>query len=135
MAYLSMPEEIQLQEFFKAAFEDEKILAVPFILEGEMAAVELPNMNALEVGEYGILTVKRDAIKFIDAEKIDCVITPGIAFDMHGRRLGRGGGFYDKFLRRAVNAKKIALAYDCQLVDNVPSEIHDVAVDAVITSD
>ena len=133
IAYLSMPEEIQLQEFFMAAFADEKILAVPFISEGEMTAGELPNMNALEVGEYGILTVKRDVRKFIDAEKIDCVITPGLAFDTYGRRLGRGGGFYDKFLRRAVNAKKIALAYDCQIVDNVPAEVHDVAVDAVIT--
>ena len=134
MAYLSMPEEIQLQEFFKAAFADKKILAVPFISEGVMTAVELPNMNALEVGEYGILTVKRDVRKFIDAEKIDCIITPGLAFDMHGRRLGRGGGFYDKFLSRAVNAKKIALAYDCQIVDSVPAEIHDVPVDIVITN-
>lgn len=134
MAYLSMPEEIQLQEFFKAAFSDEKILAVPFISAGEMTAVELPNMNALEVGAYGILTVKSDVRKFIDAVEIDCVITPGVAFDIHGHRLGRGGGYYDKFLNRAINAKKIALAYDCQIVDSVPAENYDIPVDAVITN-
>ena len=134
MAYLSMPDEIQLHEFFTAAFADEKILAVPFISEGVMTAAVLPNLNSLEVGAYGIATVKSDVRKFIDAEKIDCVITPGLAFDKRGHRLGKGGGFYDKFLLRAVNAKKIALAYDCQLVDSVPAESFDVPVDAVITN-
>ena len=133
MAYLSMPDEIQLQEFFTAAFADEKILTVPFISAGEMSAVELPNMNALEIGAYGILTVKSDVRKFIDAAEIDCIITPGLAFDMHGHRLGRGGGFYDKFLSRAVNAKKIALAYDCQIVNSVPVETFDIPVDVVLT--
>ena len=133
MAYLSMPEEIQLHEFFTAAFSDEKILAVPFISADEMAAVELPNMNALEVGSYGILTVKSDVRKFIDAAEIDCVITPGVAFDMQGHRLGRGGGYYDKFLSLAVNAKKISLAYDCQIVNSVPVETFDIPVDAVVT--
>lgn len=134
MAYLSMPDEIQLQEFFVAAFADEKILAVPFISAGEMIAAVLPNLNSLEVGEYGIATVKSDVRKFIDAEKIDCIITPGLAFDTQGHRLGKGGGFYDKFLARAVNAKKIALAYDCQIVDSVPAESFDVNVDMVIVN-
>jgi len=134
MAYLSMPDEIQLQEFFTAALADKKILAVPFIAAGEMTAVVLPNLNSLEVGAYGIATVKSDVRKFVDAEKIDCVITPGLAFDKRGHRLGKGGGFYDKFLLRAVNAKKIALAYDCQLVDSVPAESFDVNVDMVLTA-
>ena len=47
--------------------------------------------------------------------------------------LGKGAGYYDKFLSRAVNAKKIALAYDCQLVESVPIAPHDLKVDAVIT--
>ena len=61
------------------------------------------------------------------------MITPGLAFDDNFSRLGKGGGYYDKFLSRAVNAKKIALAYDCQLVEKVPIEPHDLKVDAVIT--
>ena len=133
MAYLSTAEEIQLNEFISTALDDGKILAVPFIERREMQAVRLPNLDTLEVGAYKILTVKRDIRKIIDAEKIDCVITPGLAFDAEYNRLGKGGGYYDKFLSRAVNAKKIALAYDCQLVEKVPVAPHYLKVDAVIT--
>lgn len=133
MAYLSTAEEIQLNEFILIALQAGKILAVPFIEGHEMQAVRLPNLDALEIGAYKILTVKRDFRQFIDAEKIDCVIMPGLAFDANGNRLGKGGGYYDKFFSRAVNAKKIALAYDCQLVEKVPIEPHDLKVDAVIT--
>ncbi|MBR5913067.1 MAG: 5-formyltetrahydrofolate cyclo-ligase [Selenomonadaceae bacterium] len=133
MAYLSTSEEIQLQEFLLIALADKKILAVPFIEGREMYAAMLPSLNELEVGAYGILTVKSDCRKIIDAAKIDGVITPGLAFDVHGGRLGKGGGFYDKFLSRAINAKKVALAYDFQIVDEVPMEPHDLTVDFFIT--
>ena len=133
MVYLSTAEEIQLNEFIATALEQKKILAVPLIEGREILSVRLTNLEALEVGVYKILTVKRDVRKFIDAEKIDCVITPGLAFDADCNRLGKGGGYYDKFLDRAVKAKRIALAYDCQLVEKVPVEPHDLKVDAVIT--
>ena len=135
MAYASTPEELQLDELFTACFDDGKILAIPFIVgKGEMRAVEVPNFDALEVGAFNIMTVKRECRNFIDAAAIDCVIVPGAAFDIHGGRLGLGGGYYDKFLPRAVNAKKIALAYDFQLVDVLPTEFHDVTIDMVITT-
>mgnify|MGYP002624333579 FL=1 len=134
MAYVSMAEEVQLQKIFVDAFNSKKILAIPFIVgKGEMLAVEVPNFDALEVGDFGILTVRKDLRKFIDAEKINCVIVPGAAFDLNFNRLGLGGGYYDKFLPRAVNAKKIALAYDFQIVDAVPTEPHDFKVDMIIT--
>ena len=134
MAYASTPDEIQLNELFAACFDDKKILAIPFIVgKGEMQAVEVPNFDALEIGAFNILTVKRELRKFIEPALLDCVIVPGAAFDIHGGRLGLGGGFYDRFLPRAVNAKKIALAYDFQLVDNLPLEPHDAKIDFVIT--
>ena len=133
MAYFSTAEEIQLQKFFSAAFSDGKILAVPFIEGREMHAVILPELDAVEIGAYGILTVKSSARKIIDAAKINCIVTPGLAFDANGNRLGKGGGFYDKFLSRAVNAVKVALAFDVQIVDSVPIEPHDVSVDFIFT--
>ena len=136
MAYASTPDELQLTELFAACFADKKILAIPFIVgKGIMRAVEVPNFDALEIGAFNILTVKRDCRNFIDAETIDCVIVPGAAFDIHGNRLGLGGGYYDRFLPQAVNAKKIALAYDFQLVDALPTEIHDAKIDTVITTE
>lgn len=134
MAYVSMAEEVQLQKIFIDAFARKKILAVPLIIgKGEMQAVEVPNFDALEIGEFGILTVRKDLRKFIDAEKLNCIIVPGAAFDLKFNRLGLGGGFYDKFLTRAVNAKKIALAYDFQIVEKVPTEPHDFKVDMIIS--
>ena len=134
MAYASTPAEIQLNELFAACFTDKKILAIPLIVgKGEMRAVEVPNFDALEVGAFNILTVKKELRKFIAPAQIDCIIVPGAAFDFQGNRLGMGGGYYDRFLPLAVNAKKIALAYDFQLVKNLPTEAHDAKIDAVLT--
>ncbi|MBQ7453847.1 MAG: 5-formyltetrahydrofolate cyclo-ligase [Selenomonadaceae bacterium] len=134
MAYASTPDELQLDELFTACFGDGKILAIPFIVgKGDMRAVEVPNFDALEVGAFNIMTVKREARKFIEPAQIDCVVVPGAAFDIHGGRLGLGGGYYDKFLPRAVNAIKVALAYDFQLVESLPLENHDAKVDVILT--
>ena len=135
MAYASTPDELQLDELFTAIFDDGKILAIPFIIgKGDMQAVEVPSLDALEIGAFNIKTVKRDCRRFIEPAQIDCVIVPGAAFDVNGGRLGLGGGYYDKFLPRAVNAKKIALAYDFQLVAELPIEAHDIKVDVVLTN-
>lgn len=134
MAYVSMAEEVQLQKLFVEVFAGKKILAVPLIVgKGKMQAVEVPNFDALQVGDFGILTVRADLRKIIAPEKIDCVIVPGAAFDLNFNRLGLGGGYYDKFLPYAVNAKKIALAYDFQIVDAVPTQPHDFKVDMIIS--
>lgn len=134
MAYASMPDEIQLQGLFAACFADKKFLAIPFIVgKGEMRAVEVPNFDALEIGDFNILTVRKELRKFVEPAQIDCVIVPGLAFDLNGGRLGLGGGYYDRFLPLAVNAKKIALAYDFQLVEELPTAAHDVKIDAILT--
>ncbi|MCR5834857.1 MAG: 5-formyltetrahydrofolate cyclo-ligase [Selenomonadaceae bacterium] len=135
MAYASTPEEIQLEKLFVECLADGKILAIPLIVgKGEMQAVIVPNMESLEVGAFNIMTVKKDCRKIIEPAQIDCVIVPGAAFDVNGNRLGLGGGFYDRFLPRAVNAVKVAFAYDFQVVDDLPTEIHDAKVDIVITA-
>ena len=134
MAYASMPDEIQLNELFAACFADKKILAIPLIIgKGEMRAVEVPNFDSLEIGAFNIPTVKKGLRKFIAPAQIDCIIVPGAAFDFQGNRLGMGGGYYDRFLPLAGNAKKIAFAYDFQLVKNLPTEAHDAKIDAVLT--
>ena len=134
MAYASTSDELQLTELFGACFADGKILTIPLITgKGEMSAVEVPDFDALELGAFNIFTVKPERRKFVDAAEIDCVIVPGAAFDIRGNRLGLGGGYYDRFLLRTVKAHKIALAYDFQLVDNLPTEFHDVKIDSVMT--
>lgn len=75
----------------------------------------------------------------VDAREIDLVIVPGVAFDSQGARLGRGGGFYDRFLSTLVmrvergGAHAIGVCFDCQRVARLVVETHDACVDAVVT--
>ena len=68
----------------------------------------------------------------VDPQEIELVVVPAVAYDRKGNRLGRGKGFYDRLLRN-TKATKIGVGYEFQLVDEVPSEPHDVAVDIIIT--
>ena len=134
MAYASMPEEIQLNELFYHAFANNKILAIPLIIgRGTMRPVFLPTMEDLVVGDFGIMTVRQDCRTFVEFNDINCIIVPGAAFDRQGNRLGLGGGYYDRFLKRVPNVKRIALAFDYQLIDSVPSETHDAKMNIIIT--
>ena len=65
---------------------------------------------------------------------IDLVVVPGLAFDSGGNRLGRGGGFYDRFLARLRrSAVTIGLAFDLQIIDRVPADDRDFAVGTIVT--
>jgi 5-formyltetrahydrofolate cyclo-ligase len=67
-------------------------------------------------------------------ENIDLVLVPGLAFSKDRRRLGRGGGFFDRMLGgRGANAFKLGVCFSFQIVDSIPTDTHDVAMDAVVT--
>ena len=69
---------------------------------------------------------------FTDYDSIDVAIVPGMAFDQQGHRLGRGKGYYDRFLQSLPSVKKIGVCFDFQKVESVPAEAHDVVVDIVV---
>jgi 5-formyltetrahydrofolate cyclo-ligase len=69
----------------------------------------------------------------VDLADIQCVILPGIGFSLDGYRLGRGGGYYDATLREMPGARRVALAFDVQVLPEVPAEVHDVRLDALVT--
>jgi 5-formyltetrahydrofolate cyclo-ligase len=68
----------------------------------------------------------------IPLDKFDLVLVPGMAFDPHGNRLGRGRGFYDRLLQ-SVSGVKCGVCYDIQLLESIPTESHDAKVDFVLT--
>jgi len=63
----------------------------------------------------------------------DLILVPGLAFDREGYRMGRGGGFYDRWLQKYPAVPKIGLCFSCQLVDQVPREPHDKQMDSLVT--
>jgi 5-formyltetrahydrofolate cyclo-ligase len=99
-----------------------------------MAAYRVTDPSVdLAPGAWGILE-PRDGLPQIPPGAIDAVIVPGAAFDAAGRRCGYGGGFYDAYLpgtRRGT--PRIALAFDLQVVDDLPCAAHDLSVDIIVT--
>ncbi len=134
MAYAPMKDEVRLFPLFDECLKSGKELAIPLITGKErMEAVHVPSMDALVEGAYGILTVSEKNRQLISPELIDCIIVPGAAFSLKGERLGLGAGYYDRFLERCSNAARIALAFSCQVTDELPVEPHDATMDMLIT--
>jgi len=82
-------------------------------------------------GRFGIREPK-PACEKMELNRLDLVLVPGLAFDLHGSRLGRGKGFYDRLLAN-VRGTTCGIAYDHQMVSVVPAEPHDIHVDCILT--
>lgn len=109
-------------------------VSLPCMREKVMYAADIKSAG-LELSSFGIAQPKFGEAEMLDPTALDVVIVPGIAFDKAGNRIGFGCGYYDTFLKNAKNAKKIALAYDFQIVDHIPAQPHDVRMDMIITPD
>ena len=86
----------------------------------------------LTTGKFGILEPKPEAVRPTALDQINAVLVPGLAFDETGNRLGRGSGHFDRLLRQ-TSGVKVALAFDFQILDEVPAEAHDARMDFIVT--
>lgn len=90
----------------------------------------------LAPGAYGIPEPRPEALRPVDPAQIDLLIVPGVAFDRQGNRLGYGGGYYDRFFSLLqVDVLLVALAFELQIIDEVPVSEWDHPVDWIITED
>lgn len=107
-------------------------LAVPRV-EGDVMRFYEYDPRTMRPGVFGIAEPGPEA-RLCEPRELDLVIVPGTAFTAAGARMGRGRGYYDKyFAQPEVHAVKIGVCYAHQLVGELPSEPHDVAMDCVIT--
>ena len=102
---------------------------------GEMIALLPESAGAWRRGAFGIFEPVRELSEEISPEKIDLVICPCTAFDRDCRRLGMGGGYYDRFLPKCTGAKFVAAAYEFQRAEALRTESWDVPMDAVVTEE
>lgn len=86
----------------------------------------------LAPGRFGLLEPSADAPRVALAE-IATFVIPGLAFDRSGGRIGWGRGYYDATLAQAPSALRIGLAFDCQVIDHVPRDPHDVPISFLVT--
>lgn len=97
---------------------------------GSMDTLVVYSFEDLEITRFGMHEPKLDCERFDNDP--DVVIVPGAAFDREGNRIGYGKGFYDGYL--AFNsARKIALAYDFQVLEHIPHDPHDIKMDMIVT--
>lgn len=129
--YISNGKEVETLNFIKGICNNKKIV-VPYFVNNCLESSIFKESDQLKKGNFDFLEPSKP--ENFPKKDINLIIIPGIAFDKKGNRIGYGKGCYDKFLDQ-IPAKKIALAYDFQIVDNIPEEEHDVKVDCIITED
>jgi 5-formyltetrahydrofolate cyclo-ligase len=137
MMYLSLPHEVDTSEAILHAWQLGKVVGVPKISwqQRHMIAVEI---SSLETGFSTSASGLRNPIKGIPmpSKEIDLVVTPALAFDRKGNRLGRGGSYYDRFFANdELKASRCGFAFTEQIVDSVPMAETDIPVDFLVTDE
>jgi 5-formyltetrahydrofolate cyclo-ligase len=135
LAYLPLQEEVDLSNLLTAWIEESRTVCIP-IVEWEskkMHAGLLPSMDkeALIERKHGLREPRNP--QTIPADTIDVMLVPGLGFDRSGRRLGRGGGYYDRYLENCRSPIVIGVGFDCQLVETIAHETHDQLMTVVVT--
>lgn len=131
---ISINHEIDTYRLIESAWRANKKIVIPKTSPKQklMDFYLLTSFDQLEDASFGLKEPKENVCKKVRKEEIDLLIVPGVVFDHKGFRVGYGGGFYDRFLTD-FNGRTAALAYECQVVERVPREGHDIAVNQVIT--
>ena len=136
MIYLPLVREVDVTSAVLRCFRQGQTVCVPRVdwQRKEMEPVEITSLDdrVMDTDEHGVRRPKSGQV--IQPGLLDLVVVPGLAYDAQGHRLGRGQGYYDRFLAKLRrSATTIGLAFDQQIVDQVPSKPHDRAVDIVVT--
>lgn len=139
MVYLDCRNEVRTGELVIRAMADGKSVAVPVTDTANIVLTPSLVINYpgdLHPGPWGIPEPKPQAVRPLDPAALDVVITPGVAFDLSGCRIGYGYGYYDRFLRRTGEGTLyIGLAYEFQVLPVVFPGPHDIPVHMVLTED
>ena len=131
MMYYPLGDEVDVAPVIELLAENGKTVVLPQVTgETSMVVRRYSGKADLQEGAFGIMEPCGEL--FTDYEAIDVAIIPGMAFDRHGNRLGRGKGYYDRFLPLLpTRVYKIGVCFPFQLLDNIPTEEHDIKMDVV----
>jgi len=135
--FLSFGSEIETKTIVQDALQQKKKVFLPKVVGKKLELFEVKDLENLERSKYGILE-PNDQCKGIGNCAIDFILMPGLAFDESGGRVGYGGGFYDRYIASLPNYKaipKVAIAYDFQIIKQVPMNEFDIPVDRIIINE
>ena len=131
MLYYSLPDEVCTHTLVDSLLLSKKNVLLPRVTgEGTMELRRYTGPSDLAIGAYDIMEPTGEP--FTDYATIDLAVVPGMAFSPIGDRMGRGKGYYDRFLPLIPQAYKIGICFPFQMVDSLPTDEHDIRMDEVI---
>jgi len=137
LIYAHVRDEVRTDHLMAELLLENRTVVVPWCEGEQLRLFQLEEVQQLLPGAFGVPEPRvelRDQTPPVDPAAVDAAILPGVAFDAAGGRIGYGRGFFDRLLAQLrPEAVKIALAYDCQIFDQVPCEHHDVRMNRVVT--
>lgn len=137
MVYMDFKSEVNTKDFVNEALSEGKKIIIPYtdVEKVLIIPVEIESLDDLIACKFGYLEPRIEKISNqYDIEKIDLIIVPGVAFDKKRNRVGFGKGYYDRLLI-SRKAKAFAIAYEFQVLEEVPAQEHDIKMDMIITEE
>lgn len=129
MLYHPLWDEVDVRPLFDISLKEGKRVILPTVKGDDIIPVEITADTEWVVGDFNILEPVAEPYN----GSIDLVVVPGVAFDKNLNRLGRGKGYYDRFLAKHPNAFRLGLCFDFQIVDSIPTEPFDLPMNEIIT--
>lgn len=131
--YYGVVGEVGTRAFLKKVLKTKKLYLPEAVISGKKLVFRrFRDFSDLRKNSYAIMEPKKSCSQRSLA-RMDLIVVPGVGFDRKGGRLGRGGGYYDRALRRLRKVPTIGICFREQLVKKIPMQTHDVKVDRVIT--
>ena len=136
--FVGVRSEVATLDLIAHALREGKRVAVPVVGGADLRLVAIEGAGELGPAPFGLLEpvagVRSDPARQVRPDEVDLFLVPGLAFDRRGGRLGHGKGYYDRLLRGARPAsRRVALAFECQVVDAVPMTARDVPMHMLVT--
>lgn len=133
LLYYSMKGEVDTHEVVERLYDMGKTVLLPHVTgDGQMELIPYTGKSCLQPsGKFHILEPQGDP--FTDYSKIGVAVVPGIAFTTDGRRMGRGGGYYDRLLPQLSKAWKIGFCFPFQLLADIPTTPLDITMDEIVS--
>lgn len=141
LCYASYRSEVQTRELIKELLKQGKKVYLPKVSGDEMDFIKINNITDLSEGYKGIpepsikcTELFTKALCEEDKERV-VMILPGAAFSESGARIGYGKGYYDRYLSHIPCMERIALCYEVQIVEDIPTDIHDIPMTMIVTEE
>lgn len=133
LMYYSLPDEVNTHQYIDHLIRQGKRVLLPEVIDSEhMVIREYTGKQDLKEGSFHIMEPIGAIFPEEKYKEIEVGIIPGMSFDGKGNRLGRGKGYYDRFLEKVPDMYKIGICFDFQKEESIPTEVTDIKMNEII---